>query len=72
MNQKTEPNDMAFPVGFNHPSGHAEVYQGMTKREYFSIMILQGIFTNSLIAPSLSVTRYAIGMADELIKELNK
>ena len=69
MNQKTEPNDMAFPAAYGDIDG-GNVYQGMTKREYFSIMILQGMLAGGLRISNAAPN--SIVVADELIKELNK
>lgn len=76
MKPKTEPNDMAFPIKFNAIRVGTEVIQGMTKREYFSIMALQGMLANSDFSMSVSMVadllNYSVIIADKLIKELNK
>lgn len=66
-NKKTSANDSSFPV-------IAENYiidGGLTKREYFAAMALQGLLANDsgLIT---SKARDAVKAADALIEELNK
>lgn len=77
-NKKTQPNDSAFAKsafyhvdgGIDHPS------EGLSKREYFAAMAMQGILSNScdwsnyeshLKWISQSATQYA----DALIEALN-
>jgi len=63
---KTNPND---PIQGN------EAFNGLTKREYFAALALQGIladpnrFENSRKIP---FDQFAVRMADNLISELNK
>jgi hypothetical protein len=47
MKMKTERNDQAFPT---IAADGVDVYgdQGLTKREYFAAMAMQGIISNSL------------------------
>lgn len=70
----TNPNDQA--VGFNGP--HLIVY-GLTKREYFAAMAMQGVmFWDATVnEPDKTgkieeLAKNAIEMADALIAELNK
>lgn len=44
---------------------------GLTKREYFAAMAMQGLATDNTISIELSVS-LAVRLADNLIKELNK
>lgn len=55
-----------------HPVKH-EVYkeEGITKREYFAAMALQGFSTFSYVSPERAA-KNAVEYADALIKELNK
>lgn len=69
MSQKTYPNDMAFPAAYGDIDG-GNVYQGMSKREYFSIMILQGLLANRQYTHEVTIT--AINIANKLIEDLNK
>jgi hypothetical protein len=43
---------------------------GLTKREYFAVMALQGLLSNS--KPVKDIVAVAVNAADELIIELNK
>lgn len=65
--QLTYQNDTAFPAD-------THVHPGLTKREYFAAMALQGLCANAMFAegkPStLSAT--AVNVADALIKALNQ
>jgi hypothetical protein len=59
----TIPNNYAFPVALDFFAG------GLTKREYFAAMAMQGLLSN----PNTSFeTRDAVIIADALIAELNK
>jgi len=44
--------------------------QGLTKREYFAAMAMQGMVTLDL--EDETIARLAVDQADELIKQLNK
>lgn len=65
----TKLSDCAFPWG--------EAASGLSKREYFAAMALQGIISTAddskitTINPG-KVARSALQLADALIKELNK
>lgn len=67
----TTPNERAFPV-----SGAERPHQlGLTNREYFAAIALQGLMGNSepeMIKRSGSYAQLAVQAADELIAELNK
>lgn len=79
---KTNPNDSAFatqPPSSNGLSG--EEYQlnygqaGLTKREYFAAMAMQGILANLhnySFEHDSEIAKSAIYKADALITELNK
>jgi hypothetical protein len=67
---KTEPNE---PINTVHyvTKGREDKY-GLTKREYFAAMAMQGMMANSAISdPFKYVAQNSIIMADELIEELN-
>ena len=65
---KTQANDPAFA---QHPDRHFD--HGLTKREYFAAMAMQGLFAVKQHNDSLKlVAKVAVGMADYLIDELNK
>ena len=68
MSNKTKPNDAAFACATSW--GHQE---GLTKREYFAAMALQGLCANPNESGLFEVNALrAVGMADTLIKELNR
>lgn len=70
MEEKTNGNDPAFSKSaFYHPDGTFDLPEnGLTKREFFAIMILQGLIAKGIpFAENNAVLR-----ADDLIKELNK
>ena len=48
--------------------------QGLTKREYFAAMAMQGLLASDtqLIAPDVTIESISVQMADALIAELNK
>lgn len=64
-NMKTEPNAPAFPVTENNG------LNGLTKREFFAIMILQGLFATKENNYAQDYAKASVFMADFLIKELN-
>lgn len=64
---KTNPND---PTSVEHLGGQYGV--GLTKREYFAAMALQGLCARQSNGSIDSVTHNAVRIADELIKALNK
>ena len=71
-NNKTYPNESAFPELQEVPQFNSHSY-GLTKREYFATMAMQGILSSD-INSNLSigtVTEYAVRQADSLIKALN-
>lgn len=67
----TDPNSPAYPIPreFRH-----DTYDGLTKREHFAAMAMQGLLAN----PELSQQSYdttaacAIKQADALLAALNK
>lgn len=84
MNKKTHPNVPAHPVHISQ--GNAGIrHDGLTKREHFAAMAMQGILANSLIyeamipaskhygvSSSQGTAEFAVTVADALIAELNK
>jgi hypothetical protein len=70
MTQQTDGNDQAFP---KHPYSYSD--SGLTKREYFAAMAMQGICANSSLAERSSYNSFAewsVQQADALIEALNK
>jgi len=67
----TKRNDAAFPVGYNQ---HEQtLVEGMTKREYFAIMIMQSLTTSNLEFEDIyQKARTAVVEADALIDILNE
>jgi hypothetical protein len=48
------------------------ISKGLTKREYFASMALQGILANSYLIPEIEhQTKFAVKYADALIEALN-
>jgi hypothetical protein len=64
MAQKTQPNDSIH----NSEQGPQD---GLTKREYFAAMAMQGILSQHDSRPSYTAT-LAVEYADALIAALNK
>jgi hypothetical protein len=66
----TEPNDSATGYGFaNQYTMHSQ--KGLTKREYFAAIAMQGILAGKIQTDTTFVAEYAIDCADELIELLN-
>lgn len=56
-------------VSLNVKSGNVENFDGLTKREYFAAMAMQGMLANSFWGEQ-DVAEQAIRYADELLKQL--
>lgn len=77
---KTEPNDSAFAtMSFDSEGRINEHSEGLTKREYFAAMAMQGILSNEWFYSSQrlqgsidAASEFAVKSADALISELNK
>jgi hypothetical protein len=77
---KTYPNDMitAFTEVGEITKGVGmtrwRTHNGLTKREYFAAMAMQGLLSNGEYKNQMVsyVTDYSVDFADSLIKELNK
>ena len=69
-NKITRANDLAYPV----KKVDTINYTGLTKREYFAAMAMQGIITNKdgLDIKIERIVESAVDTADALIEELNK
>lgn len=64
---KTEKGDFVFQDSGNCYGG------GLTKREYFAALAMQGILAGGSIASDTKAASIkSVAMADALIKELNK
>ncbi|HNC40313.1 MAG TPA: hypothetical protein PK522_00865 [Nitrosomonas sp.] len=86
---KTNPNDLAYPLpNHNFTDKNREQYiarlaPGLTKREYFAAMAMQGLNANGELVKALAIkgdvdypgefiATMACNSADALIDELNK
>ena len=65
MNDKLNGNDAAFSAAAEN--GYTK---GLTKREYFAAMAMQGWSACDKLNP-IEISRAAVETADELIKALN-
>lgn len=65
-----ESQSCAFPVPEKHISEHTEY--GLTKREYFAAMALQGLFAAAEYSRVEYYAPIAVQAADALMAELNK
>jgi hypothetical protein len=69
----TNPNDPAFLTIETYPSGSKTIASGLTKREYFAAMAMQGAAADESATPETKrLAIWAVQMADALIAELNK
>lgn len=71
----TKPNDPAFSrAAFYHPDGgYIPAQEGMTIREYFAAMALQGLLsTDNDHSPHNWYAEKSVELADALIKALNE
>lgn len=67
----TKPTDSAFPFSY-HPDGDSFA-AGMTKREFFALMLMQGLnFSNFEFEDVYQKARLAVTEADALIEVLNE
>lgn len=68
----TNANELVH--SFNHTAGAKGNFNGLTKREYFAAMALQGILADDskLSINSKFVSGLAVEYADALIKALNE
>lgn len=67
MTKQTSSEDNAYPSDFNN--------SGLSKREYFAAIALQGILSNSELLNRSGhgeAAKKAVDFADQLIAELNK
>lgn len=64
-NKETKANEPAYPNKF------VPILYGLTKREYFAAMALQGLLANNKVEHKYCVIS-AVEYADDLIEELNK
>ena len=70
----TDGNDTAYPETRKKDNAYS-AEGGLTKREYFAAMAMQGMFTNELLAGSeenVHIAKDAVNAADALISALNQ
>lgn len=68
----SNPKDTAFPSAFGDG---ISATKGLTKREYFAALALQGLLSSAPVEANLNVKGYAeasVKLSDALIEELNK
>jgi hypothetical protein len=75
MTQQTDGNDQAFatPPIYSDAFGLAVQEKGLSKREYFAAMAMQGLL--STVPESFNgreIAEISVNMADALIEALNK
>lgn len=67
----TEPNERVYPSTTQGPTKFSSItHLGITKREYFAALMLQGFITSGFNGPGIAES--AVRHADALIQELNK
>jgi hypothetical protein len=68
----TQPNDFAAPQPHQNSDGSIQfdVHHGLTKREYFASLAMQGLVTKQSFPER--VANDAVQIADALIKALNQ
>lgn len=70
---KTNPHDLVSAYGYANEQSHFDSNGGLTKREHFAAMALQGLLANSNSQGGVDdYARGAVNFADALIEELNK
>ena len=68
---KTNPNEPISVITKHEEFAEILNTNGLTKREYFAAMALQGLLANGYRSFSIKASIFAIEQADELIKALN-
>ena len=71
MSIQDKIKDAAFPLTVSENDEY--VVRGLTKREYFAAMALQGLLSQSqFLINSEKFAKFGVEAADALIEELNK
>jgi hypothetical protein len=65
---KTKPNEPIHTIEYNNNY----ISNGLTKREYFAAMALQGLLGDRKLGSIQEYAEYAVKLADALIEELSK
>ena len=72
----TNENEPAFPFIYHDREGDERVISGITVREYFAAMSLQGMYSNNGLVDQWNcegeMAKNAVRAADALIEALNK
>lgn len=68
----TKPNTTAFPFVERNGDGVDVAYEGLTKREYFAAMAMQGLLANTGVKELAYLAHKAVQCADLLIADLNQ
>lgn len=67
----TNGNESAYPeVNHDNPQFNFPTY-GLSKREYFAAMAMQGLLSEQYWASAECAAKYSVDMADALINALN-
>lgn len=61
-------DQQAFPYRYSETDWE----EGLTKREYFAAMAMQGLLANEYLSSTDRLEKHAVEHADRLIKALNK
>jgi hypothetical protein len=74
MLEGKDSNDPAFPLFLQHIEPGSVAFYGLSKREYFAAMALQGLIAadTDFEKTGLEVARWVVSQADSLIERLNK
>ncbi len=64
-------NESAYPLTEDSPKFGPRTWLGLTKREYFAAMAMQGMTSNNSITVE-TVAAWAVQYADALLAELGK
>ena len=72
-----QANDNIYPLYKREAPEEWKVTSGMTKREHFAIMIMQGLvahhgYGESHFGIGQEIARWAVQLADTLVEELNR
>ena len=65
---ETKPNEPIHTIEYNNNY----ISNGLTKREYFAAMALQGLLADRKLGSIQEHAEYAVKLADALIEELSK
>ena len=64
-------NEVFRPIRDNDPKEHNVSFLGLTKREYFAAMAMQGLMSNSkVMINDMDNINQCVLIADELLKQL--